>query len=110
MKKMGVVEIVLALKEDDQVTYDLKLDGKKIGCIQIMENGIENIWVAKEYECKGYGSMLLNHVERIAKITGYEKMSAEAINEKAESLFRKNGYLLEKDEHNEFRGNKSLKE
>ena len=107
---MDIVEVVLALKEDDEVTYDLKLNGNKIGYVQIMENGIENIWVAQEYECKGYGSMLLSHVERIAKIAGHEEMNALAINEKAEPLFRKNGYGLEKDEHNEFRGHKSLKD
>jgi len=106
---MNIIEIVCVLKEDDNVTYDLKLDGKKIGYIKILENGIERIWVNEEYRRKEYGTMLLRHVEWTAKIAGYTKMQVEAIKTDVMEFFTKNGYVLSEDEHGEYRGCKMLK-
>ena len=109
MKMLDIVEIVLASRENSNVTYDIKLNEKKIGDITIMEKGIENIWIAEEYRRKGYGTMLLNHVEWIIKIACYPQIEVEAVGIDAEPFFKKNGYVLSEDAYGEYRGHKKLK-
>jgi len=106
---MDTTEIVCALEEDDNVTYALKLYGKKIGYIKIMENGIEKVWVNEQYRKKNYGTMLLRHVEWIAKIAGYKQMRVIAVKTDVAQFFKKNGYILTKDECSEYEGYKILK-
>ena len=106
---MDIIEIMFALREDDNITYDLKLNGKKIGYIKIMENGIEDVWVSEQYRIKNYGTMLLRHVEWIAKIAGYTRMQVEAVKTSVAPFFEKNGYTLSKDECGEYKGYKILR-
>jgi len=109
MKTLDIVEIVLASKENSNITYCLRLNEKKIGSITIMEKGIENIWIDEVYRHKGYGTVLLNHVEWIIKTACYSQAEVEAVGTDAEPFFRKKGYVLSEDECGEYRGFKKLK-
>ena len=62
--------------------------------IVVRKMRVTKIWIEEEYRCKDYGTMILNHVEGIARVTCHEKMWVNAVKTDAEPMFRKNGYIL----------------
>ena len=57
-------------------------------------NGLEIkiLWVEESYRRKGLGTLLLNHVENIAKQSGAEISMLDTFNFQAENFYLKNGY------------------
>lgn len=107
---MDVVEIVSEKKENDNIFYEIKVNEKKIGYIQIVEKTIMKIDIKQPFRRKGYGTMLMRHVEWIAKISGCKRMDAHAVSDEAKGFFEANSYVLFKDESikGEYEGYKNI--
>jgi GNAT superfamily N-acetyltransferase len=108
---LDIVEIVVGKEEDGDITYRIKVNKKDIGYIKINGDTIEEIWIDESFRNTGYGTMLIRHVEWIAKKSGKHKtMLAHAIKNSAEAkgLMEANGYVLFPDEQGEYDGYKNI--
>ena len=102
-------------KEDDNILYRIKVNEQEIGHIKIIEDPdgvtIEEVWINDKFRNKGYGTMLIRHIEWIAKKSGgYKTILAHAIknSEEAKGLFEANSYVLFPDGQGEYDGYKNI--
>lgn len=73
------------------------IDSRIVGFIELeMDGHIDCFYVDKNYQRKGVGSFLLDHVEKLASSRNYEKMYAE-VSITAKPFFLKHGFRVLKE-------------
>lgn len=96
--------IEMFLEELAQVPHSrqvcvLEIDGQIIGYASLRfvgnEGDINTISVARDFQRKGYGQLLLNWLEQTAKENGVKELflDVRTDNEPAIAIYKKNGYL-----------------
>lgn len=96
--------IEMFLEELAQVPHSrqvcvLEIDGQIIGYASLRfvgnEGDINTISVARDFQRKGYGQLLLNWLEQTAKENGVKELflDVRTDNDPAIAIYKKNGYL-----------------
>ncbi|MBW3012469.1 GNAT family N-acetyltransferase [Candidatus Woesearchaeota archaeon] len=69
----------------------LEHKGKILGMIGIVKNEAKTLFIVPKCQNKGYGSLLLNHIENIARKRKYRKIVGNAT-PSAEKFYKKHGW------------------
>ena len=83
-------------KSIDQTSV-LVVEGKVVGYSVSEENLISQMMIDVDYHQRGYGSALLEHVEKALFVT-YEELTLESfeMNDNANKFYRKHGWIEDK--------------
>jgi GNAT superfamily N-acetyltransferase len=82
-------KIILTAKKRD--LFLLENDGKLVGTIGLDKSRISDFFIAPDQQTKGIGSILLRHVEELAKDNGVRSLQLSA-SITAVRFYRKRGY------------------